>query len=450
MKHVALALGLLCGSAATAAPMLPLVVVSSNAAVDDQAAARVVEEVTGAFREAILRVYARSLYGTGKGFKGSHQVTGPAGIVADTFGEIDRTLAQRAAGDFSGELSAVKGEFQFQIEVLWVKDRARMGSISTDLAGVHAAALLWQLAGRSLLPESVADAGDLVSEMIRIPMVRESEVPGGVQAIRDQGMAAYQWLRETARESMVPLQIEFSFFAAPGMVSVDLRTTIKPTEMAIELDPPEPGDVFVGEGLRWMPPQFTNDPPVARFIFKRTYGPSARANPPILMASFGRLFGNDVTQMAWCNTKCEEEDNAGQRHIMKSGPTIKGKLRTPETFTGMKKRGMDAAVAAFNSNADLFVLLNDVKFDMTNPRNPQLIESQSRIPVVLRLTDPLNGRHHVDITEGNPGFDWMARYANSRAAYKMNKAIVGKLTEVDAAINKQMRGVVALVKEMLK
>jgi len=434
----------------------PILVFESDNAVDESIEAKILQIVLDSLRKSILGSVGHSLYGSGPNFR-SRPARGPLYEYLRAFEEIDKMLEKRAHGNLKEFLSDFpEGSISnFSFHLIWVKNRKTMGEFAENIPGTHMFNLLWSVVSLNMNREkNSASFGDALAWALRIPLINAKDLPNGIKGLYSATVQTYRYFAGKNPDKMVPLASKFGIQISNGKITIDLNMTLKPKDLKVALAEPEPGDMILAEYIYWNPPQEDLFPPVAKFIINRSYGENARdyESRPVLTATFGRVIGRDIRKIFVCRYSCDSLFRGNPFHIRRSSPTVVGNLRVPTTdiegaFYEIKK----AIVRELNKHMDLYIMLSDLKFDISQPNNPILIEDESRVPLVLKFITPFTGgQSYLDVTKQDRfGFNFMHKIVNSKASYKLGKAIRSSMTKIDSKINEETRAIVNKLFEAL-
>src|SRR5690606_458144 len=229
---------------------------------------------------------------------------------------------------------------------------------------------------------------NLIADVVNMPIVQASEIPGGKQTLYDHGRAAYEWLREGTNDKVLPLYLGIYLTASNQALHVDITATAKPSEMSMQLGPAEPKDYIDTESVSMRPAFYTQNLPLSRFIFDRKYGVDGRsASKPTVKISFGSMIGRDARAITMCRQRCDQIGSAGPEYLYRYAPTVKVKLRAPEYVSGKSYKAFSAGVSKVNDHLTLYVLMNEVVFDLSG-EEAVVIPEKSHLPLIMQLTSP--------------------------------------------------------------
>jgi hypothetical protein len=445
------------GKAPSDRQYLPVIVLTAeDGSASSPVTKQVIESISEQLRRAVLTVYSEELYGSGVAFRKRPFRSGALGVMGRSFQHFDRNLSTEVQSGRLGGLMAQlpAGSQRFWVETFWVKAPHNFPVIRDKISGAATMGILWNMAKSTASPEKSAMAESIVTGLTDIAVVNSKDLPGGRGALYAQGTAVYNWLADGNQQNFLPAYAAFVLDISSQNITVDLAVNVKPGELNLPLDPPDASDLVSPQALIFQPPHYVADPALGRFRFHRSYRRDGSGRP-LLTISFGRMNGGDIRSVTLCSLQCAElEANGAAKHIKRSAPTAPGKMHIPETLekrVGQRISQMiDGAVNFTNGYVDLFVMMQEITFDLGNPAGPTVVPELTRIPLVVRTTDPLGNQIYVDVTQNRYGIDFMKKMVVNMASDQLTETVRRDISTADEKGNKKFGEMADLLKTLFR
>jgi hypothetical protein len=407
-------------SADTTAPYVPALVFSHDGSVPPAVQARLAEAVSDVMSRGLIEAVAEVEYGAA--LVAAPKRRGPAAILLAALRTIDKRMDKAVRGPLAAELGALKPEdlWSLRLVATWLPATPEVLASGLLLDGTAAAG--WADLFRVASTEGDAASSEGVAKISpRLLVVAEGSLPSGVTAYQlDRGV--YGWLADGNIERFVPMRLDFDVSVGRGGVALSIGAFVKPAMTGQAMHKRESGLVL--ESVSYQPGPFNPEKPgVLRLEGTRRYvtsGPSTEA--PRLRVAFGSLLeGGHFVQ-------CFAESCADFVYKI---PTIKAEF-DPEAG------GLAARLASDVSN--VYVLLQDLVIDLSDPNGPRVLAPRSRIPLVLKTESWWSGTHFLvlDETTHVMGFRLYERVVGSAAADGVSEDLRASADAWDAAANRSL------------
>ncbi|MEZ4743092.1 MAG: hypothetical protein R3B45_11720 [Bdellovibrionota bacterium] len=427
----------------------PVVITESDGNIDPSLQNKVVKLYLDSVRKVILKNLARNIYGTGLQEEKIGEMNKPVSDVATIFKEIDRELESKIKQELGDSLKALVSSdwFNLKFHLAWTNRRQDLGTQSANFPGVDVVNLFWPLVQKNLFDNSSNTKSEMLRWAFSIPVVRAEDLSGGAASIRDKSIDAYRYFAKLKPNKFIPILSTFYLRITRGSLYYEFSSAFKPKDLQIELLPPESADVLLAKHLEWTPPQTVNAPAVVRLSIFRRYTTILEKEQirPTFTIKFGRALRGDVDSIFVCQKTCDLAYDEKPIHILRSAPTVVAKIRWPSTdFTDPSLGVKQSFVEWINKYTNLYVMLNDLSFDISEFDKPTLIESKSQVPLIVNFRVPVIGTSSfLDVTkEERWGLDIFKKLVNSKASYKLDKSLFGKIDGPNERVNLQTKSII--------
>ncbi len=462
-------------------PYIPVIMTDVGGDTNGPTQAALLEALSVALTRASLTSYAERVSGTSSDFAQRASVGGPLFVFGSVMSEFDTNFEHEVQAIAA---SAPQGTFTVSVEALMAKPSTQLPSAVDRLSG-HPLRMLWQM-GRIAAADRLSSSQiNLLDDVANLAVVQKSDLPDGGASLYEQGKEVYAWNAEDARDKFRPLYERMTLSIVNGAVSLSFDVYLKPASFS-KSGFDNSGKFIATRELNYLPPYFSDRPPVMRLRLTRTYG-GPNAQRPLLALDFGRMFSNDIRAINNCVNDCSQE--------LFKVPTISLDLQPSVINARLQPRGgangfwanMDQNVENYfrrqllnlvtwseqetQDHTRFYISLNSLVIDLKDPAGPAIRPDLSQTPVTLRVTAPYTGDLsymtfnqynttvgfetdlsylHLGVGQVGGSINLFEKYLGPSISSGLSDSIRGSMRDLDRASDAYMTDVLSPVTNLIR
>jgi hypothetical protein len=377
------------GLADSASPgeLKPILVIEEHGeGIDPVIKAQLIERVSSGFNRGLMESIGAAVYGQNSRYSNHkpRSVLSNAGLSALN---IDRAIEQSLSGNFEFSKIPSGQRWSMSLHFFWTEPKLEFRSIGQQNLGVTMLMLNQLLRFGPGGFRSAIHSSKSVTELADMIVVHAKDLPGGIGDLFKHSKLYEITADAAGAERWAPLYFGLDLGVANSAVTVDVISMLKPGSMFRGV---YENKAVAAEYMSYNPVFYGAMENIARLKISRVYTGRGQPSKPRATIRFGeRVDRNNIRAIANCNREC-------YKYIYRV-PTIRVKVYPESSAAGIIRQ---YGRWLFDS-VNIFILLQDLAIDLSDPTGPKLALRGTGMPVVIRLNSRVsnNPDDYVTLTE---------------------------------------------------